>query len=261
MEIAHWRGQHRILALLECSKCHERVEHFTGREDAQNSGCPQDIADTAFLHYAGTRILRAHGARGPPTTGAHGIVAGCSFAKDFLKSFLLPAPRSAIKANSRDYVDDTTLLGTGHTHTHTHTPTAAATQLLEDRDRVKEHLRAQNMQLDDSKERVLGPTAAVRKAWEDATGSQAVDVVRDLGTFHYGYGATHPELARKLEDYRTTASRMGILPIPRERKVQIAAAILYGRTLYGAETQPLTLSRFHTMRRHMATSTMGGTPQ
>ena len=100
------------------------------------------------------------------------------------------------------------------------------------------------MQLNDSKEQVLGPTAAVRQAWKAATGTQAVEVVRDLGTFHYGYGATHPELMRKLEDYRTTASRIGILPIPRERKAQIAAAILYGRTLTGQKPNHSHLPTF-----------------
>ena len=71
------------------------------------------------------------------------------------------------------------------------------------------------MHLNDSKEQILGPTAAVRKAWEHATGTKAVEVVRDLGTFHYGYGAAHPELPLKLEAFRTTASRIEGLPIPR----------------------------------------------
>ena len=66
MELAHWKGQHTVLALLDCSKCYERVEHLTGAQDAYDSGCPPDIVNTAFRQYAGTRILRAHGAVGPP---------------------------------------------------------------------------------------------------------------------------------------------------------------------------------------------------
>ena len=113
------------------------------------------------------------------------------------------------------------------------------------------------MMLNDAKEQILGPTAAVRKAWFNLTGKEAIEVVKDLGTYHYGYGDTHPDLDKKLDAYRLTASRVGTLPVSRKRKAQIAAAILYGRSLYGAETQPLTRSHFHSMRRRMAISILG----
>ena len=236
---------------MSTSKCYERVEHHTDREDAQRSGCPQDIANTAFTHYAGTRILRAHGAVGPPVTGAHGIIAGCSYAKDILKSFLLPVATTATTTVFRDYVDDITLLAIGDS------PHQVVIRLQEDLDRINDQLRGRSMALNDAKEQILGNTAAVRKAWHDLTGKAAVEVVRDLGTYHYGYGAVNPELDNKLTAFKATAARIGILPVPRARRAQIAAAILYGRTLYGAETQPLTQAHFHAMRRLMAASIMG----
>ena len=132
-------------------------------------------------------------------------------------------------------MDDITLLAIGDS------PRQAVLRLQEDVKKIKQQLRDKNMLLNDAKEQILGPTAAVRKAWLALTGKDAIEVVRDLETHHYGYGATHPDLDRKLDAYRPTAGRVGTLPIPRERRAQIAAAILYGRTLYGAETQPLTL--------------------
>ena len=168
-----------------------------------------------------------------------------------MKAFLLPVARSPIHSIFRDYVDDITLLTIGDT------PQQTVQHLHEDLKTIKKALRDKNMLLNDAKEQILGPTAAVRKAWSAFTGKDAIEVVRDLGTYHYGYGATHPDLDRKPDAYRPTAGRMGTLPIPRERKAQIAAAILYGRTLYGAETQPLTHAHFHTMRRLMAISIMG----
>ena len=110
MELAHWRGHHVAVALVDCSKCYERVEHLQAQEDAYQTGCPADIVNSAFAHYSGTRILRANGAVGPAVTGAHGIIASCAHAKDILKAFLLPVAQATKITAFRDYVDDMTFL-------------------------------------------------------------------------------------------------------------------------------------------------------
>ena len=108
-------------------------------------------------------------------------------------------------------MDDITLLAIGDT------PHQTVQRLHDDLQIIKGQLRSKTMMLNDAKEQILGPTSAVRKAWHQLTGKAAVDVVKDLGTYHYGYGEAHPELDKKLDAYRLTASRVGSLPVPRER--------------------------------------------
>ena len=140
MELAHWRHHHVAMALIVCSKCYERVEHYQAQSDAATTGCPADIVSTALAHYGGKRILRANGAVGPAVSGAHGIIAGCAYAKDILKAFLLPIARQTENTTFRDYVDDMTLLSVAET------PTQAVLNLHEDLQRIKAKLRSRNMQ-------------------------------------------------------------------------------------------------------------------
>ena len=69
MELDHWRGLFTLLALLDCSKCYERVEHFVAGHRAIASGFPDTVLNLIMHMYSGTRRLRAHGSIGPPTTG------------------------------------------------------------------------------------------------------------------------------------------------------------------------------------------------
>ena len=90
IEKAHWAGEHVLIAFLDCSKCYERIEHSIAGQDTVATGCPDTIANMVFHQYAGNRIVRAHGAAAKPLQGNHGLIAGCSYAKDILKAFLIP---------------------------------------------------------------------------------------------------------------------------------------------------------------------------
>ena len=123
--------------------------------------------------YSGARVLRAHGAVSFPAQGRHGLIAGCSFAKDLLEAFLTPVRLLPMAGAFRDYVDDMTILVTAPT------PQRAALDLYSSLTSVKAAPRADNMVLNDAKEQVYGATVATRRAWEDLTGTPAVAVAKD----------------------------------------------------------------------------------
>ena len=104
------------------------------------------------------------------------------------------------------------------------------------------------MVLNEGKQQMYGPTVADRRAWHDRTGQAAVGQVEDLGIWHYGYGYEHPLLDTELQELRATAGRIGAIPIPRERQATMAAAIVYGKCLYGQEAHFLTAKHFQKMR-------------
>ena len=89
VEMAHWRGQAAILAFLDRSKCCEWVPHRPGAQNAVDSGLQDRIANMVLAQHAGNRVLHAPSSSGRMVSGGHGLIAGCSFAKDLLKSFLL----------------------------------------------------------------------------------------------------------------------------------------------------------------------------
>ena len=136
-------GQHTLLALLDCSKCYERVEHRTAAARAVETGFPDTVLNLVMNMYSGPRLIRAHGAVSRTATGYHGLIAGCSFAKDLLKAFLTTTALLDVPATFRDYVDDMTLLA------HGASPQQAALHLHRALATVKQQLRQDNMSLND----------------------------------------------------------------------------------------------------------------
>ena len=125
-EIAHWEGKHTVTAYLDCSKCYERIEHETAGHRAVATGCPVAIINMAMSIYSGPRYIRVHGAVAKAARGRHGLIAGCSFAKDILKAFLRPTAALARVTVFRDYVDDMVITSTGKN------PDQAVNKLLSD---------------------------------------------------------------------------------------------------------------------------------
>lgn len=85
---------------------HKRFEHRTAGKLALASGMPTQVLNLVMEAYGGSRLDHAHGAVAHPMHGARGLIAGCSFAKGVLKSFLLPVARRARLGKFRDSVDD-----------------------------------------------------------------------------------------------------------------------------------------------------------
>ena len=113
MELADWQGLFPLPALLDCSKCYERVAHALAGQRAVAIGFPDTLAYLILNMCSGPRRLRAHGAISRPTAGYRRLIAGCSFAKYILKAFLRTTAALPISAAFRVCVDDMTLLAAG----------------------------------------------------------------------------------------------------------------------------------------------------
>ena len=75
---------------LDVSKCYESVAHTLAGNRAIDTGCHPRITNLVMSMYQGTRRLLVDGAISQPLRGHSGLMAGCSFARDFLKAFLSP---------------------------------------------------------------------------------------------------------------------------------------------------------------------------
>lgn len=96
----------------------------------------------------------------PPCAGIHpGLIAGCTFAKDILKAFLLLGARRPLHRHFWDYGDDITM------RVEAATPGEAPAALREDLGDIKSALRADTMHFHDAKDQLYGPTVAGRNAW------------------------------------------------------------------------------------------------
>ena len=247
MELASWSGLFTLLALLDCSKCYERVAHALAGARARDSGFPDTIFNLIFSLYSGPRRLRAHGAISNPT-GHHGLIAGCSFAKDLLKAFLHTTATLPMQVTFRDYVDDMTPLATGAA------PEEAAVHLQQSLGTVEKQLVHDNMCLNDDTQQIYGNTQAVRLAWDARNPVPAAHAAKGLGIHHYAYLHRRPVLDTKLAQFPTTVKRVSYVPATRGRRASLAGAIIYGRCIYGHENHYVTQGHVHQMRQHMLVS-------
>lgn len=171
----------------------------------------------------GSRLVRVHGAVTHLVRGHHGLIAGCSFAKDVLKTFLLPIANAPRLGKCLAYVDDITL------SVEAHTLGEAAAALRSDLEEVECALRSENIHLNDAKEQVHGATLADRRAWE-AQGSATVEVARGRRVSHRSR-RTHPTLAATMRAQRSGATRLGCHDRARQHRVAMAVAAFCGKAL------------------------------
>ncbi len=176
-------------AILDCSKCYERVPHRLAARRALDLGVPPRLAQMLFDMYRAPRRVRVHGAVSEAAVGHCGLPAGCAYAKDVLEGFLRPMAGHCTQCVFRGHVDDATLQAVHAT------ARGAAACLGHDLCQVKQALRDDNMVLNDAKEQILGPTAAVRQAWADLWPDYQGNVVRqakDLGACQRRLGVRNP---------------------------------------------------------------------
>ena len=112
------------------------------------SGWPDTVVRMSMDVYSGPRLIGAHGAVARTVQGHHGLIVGCSFAKDHLKSFLRPVEKQCRQSTFRDFVDDLVLIAVCDT------PAQAAMGLTQDLGAVREALQKDNMLLNDEKQQV-----------------------------------------------------------------------------------------------------------
>ena len=90
----------------------------------------------------------------------------------------------------------------------------------------------------------MGPLPRSGKAWCNATGRNAEGQVKDLGVYHYGHGYAHPVMDQKIKELRLTAERIGAIPTERNKKANIAAAVIFGKCFYGQEVHYITQKHY-----------------
>jgi len=213
---------------------------------------PLRVLNMVMNIYSGPRLVRAHGAVALPVKGNHGLIAGCAFAKDVLKAFLKEAAEVARPLHFRDYVDDMTLMTVGSTGD------LAARSLHRGLGRVKHVLRRDNMILNDTKEQVFAQYQVTRRCWEDTGGCPTVDAARDLGVFHVGAGHGHPVLTEGILAQRKVAVRIGMIPGTQKFRARMAAAIFFGKFLYGCEAHVIPKGDFGTSEGSLPKPLAGG---
>eukprot|EP00972_Heterocapsa_arctica_P110605 16285654-Heterocapsa_arctica.AAC.1 len=87
-ELANIRGKHVSVAYIDCSKCYERVDHKSAATAAVKTGCNSTLVALSFDMYKTPRIMQVHKSNTQPIEANRGILAGCAFAAQFLKSMI-----------------------------------------------------------------------------------------------------------------------------------------------------------------------------
>eukprot|EP00972_Heterocapsa_arctica_P105855 15594075-Heterocapsa_arctica.AAC.1 len=65
-ELAKIRGKHFSAAYIDCSKCHERVDHNSAASAAVDTGCNSTIVALSFNIYKTPRIVQVHKSNAQP---------------------------------------------------------------------------------------------------------------------------------------------------------------------------------------------------
>jgi ribonuclease HI len=250
-ERAHCQGKYALFALLDCSKCYERVGHAKAGERARQMGLSASALNLIFGMYSGSRHVRVHGAVAGSVSGFHGIVAGCAFAPDILKCFLTPASCSVKQTTFRSYVDDIAVAAKGDT------PLLAAYKLQQDLVTLKAVLRGDGMVLNDLKGQVFGRLEAERAAWRLVGGSKAVEQARDLGVMHVSAGGGGGQKGEVMKQLVRTSERMSMIPGPQEFRAKMITAVAYGKIMYGCEVSHLNDTVLSSLRK-VVLRAMGG---
>ena len=93
---------------LDCSKCYERVNRYKAQGLLTQTGAPASLVNLVLGIYQGQRCIKIHGRTIPTGQFQQGIIAGCSWAKDILKTLISAIKKDCDAAGlpMRDYVDD-----------------------------------------------------------------------------------------------------------------------------------------------------------
>jgi hypothetical protein len=108
-EVARYEEACLGAVFLDCSKCYERISQAMAADRARESGCPIGIVNLVMGMYGGERRILLDGAISEGIQGHSGLLAGCSFARDVLKSFF-NGLEAAAEVQVRDYVDDVVVI-------------------------------------------------------------------------------------------------------------------------------------------------------
>ena len=72
--------------------------------------------------------------------------------------------------------------------------------------------------------------------------------------YHYGHGYAHPVMDKKIKELALTAERIGAIPTVREKKANIAVAVIFGKCFYGQEAHYITQKHYDELSSLMVTA-------
>ena len=158
-------------------------------------------------------------------------------------------------ARARQYVDDFMV------SVEEATPQAAARTMSNEVNLVKTALREQGMTLTDTKVQLLIATAAGRKAWHQAEpsyGGKVTPAAKDLGVCQTRRGTANRLAEARIQPLGEVCRRIGYLPLERQDRSHMAAALVGGAGLYGAEVDKPTQTMFLALRVAMSRAAWRG---
>ena len=97
-----------MVALLDCSKCYERVPHKLAGQIAIENQCPAQVINLVMDMYTAPRRVKVHNVVSNTATGTNGLAAGCAYAKDILEGYLKDIKCHVQHGEMGIYVDDVT---------------------------------------------------------------------------------------------------------------------------------------------------------
>ncbi|MCP4239057.1 MAG: hypothetical protein GY772_00675, partial [bacterium] len=243
-------------AFLDISKAYEGIDHALLASAAVEHGFPPRLVWLAIEAYRGPRRVVLFGT--PASRYAEprrGIIAGCPIAVALMSLYLLQPLRrlSPIGLSlSRGYVDDITLLVTGHFSTVKPRLVQGVTQVTGD-------LRALGLTPSTTKYQVVASSAALRSVLAAELGVDVTAHARDLGVdFNLGR-RSRAVLEARMGVAAQRAARVAILPLGRLRRGVFVRAEVLATATYGSAVSGMTASAATHLRALCARALIGGT--
>jgi hypothetical protein len=123
--------------------------------------------------------------------------------------------------------------------------------------RVRDKLGKHNLLLNRDKEFMFSRDRECLNAWMHVNPHYQGTVsqqVRDLGVCVRGYAWKYHMVEARMAPLHIIAVRIGMLPVERTFKGNMAQSIIFGRGLYGVEVEPITQQQVTVLRKLMTTA-------
>jgi ribonuclease HI len=235
LEAAEANGEDICGAALEWRKAFDNVPLSTLDSLLRRARLPNWVRRPIIAAYTAPRRLRVEGAIGRSWTPSSGILPGCALAVFVLSVLTRPWDRRMSRVHDllrrRTYVDDMTFWARGEA-------SAIAPAITEGLGVTKEFGEAMDWRLHTGKGKStqFANTAAVR-AWlkGQAADFEVQSYVKDLGVVAAaGRRARAPVAAGRMAVAANRMKRIGRIPVPFDRRCQLAATSGMSAGIYGS---------------------------
>ncbi len=251
-------GRTSASALLDCSKCYERVNHAVAARAVVRERFPARPAQLALDIYGASRFVRVAGATAEPRRPVSGIVAGCGFAVGILQAVLAEPlrvlQRRVPSAAPRTYVDDVALATDG-------SPLRAMVKLRAGVDVLTEQVHRLGLRFEREKMQIIvggrGAAAMAKRLFPEVILTIKA-CGRDLGVDRVGGRVRRVGVAG-----RRRISGIGVLrrarrlPVGAKLRAGLARAVGVSKALFGVRVMGMARSARQSLRAAVAVAVMG----